>query len=48
MELKPLRTEQDYSAALHEVSALFNEEPELDSPDGNQFEILAMLIEDYE
>lgn len=48
MKLKPIRTEQDYNAALREVSAFFNKEPEPGSPDGDRFEMLAMLIEDYE
>ena len=48
MELKPIRTEQDYSAALSEVSAFFDKEPEPGTPDGDRFEILMMLIENYE
>ena len=48
MELKPIRTEQDYSAALQEVSTFFDKEPEPGTPDGDRFEILMMLIENYE
>lgn len=48
MKLKPIRTEQDYDVALREASAFFNKEPEPGSPDGDRFEMLAMLIEDYE
>lgn len=48
MELKPIRTEQDYSAALSEVSAFFDKEPEPGTPAGDRFEILMMLIENYE
>lgn len=48
MKLKPIRTEQDYNAALRKASAFFNKEPEPGSPDGDRFEMLAMLIEDYE
>lgn len=48
MKLKPIRTEQDYNAALRKASAFFNKEPEPGSPDGDRFEMLTMLIEDYE
>lgn len=48
MELKPIRTEHDYSAALSEVSAFFDKEPEPGTAEGDRFEILLMLIENYE
>lgn len=48
MEIRPIHTENDYQAALHEVSAYFDNEPAADTPDGNRFEILLTLIEAYE
>ncbi len=48
MQLKPIRTEQDYEAALREVSPFFDDEPELGSPEADRFEMLVMLIEAYE
>ena len=46
--LRPLRTEEDYKAALSEVSACFDTEPAPGTPDGDRFEILLTLIEAYE
>ena len=46
--LRPLRTEEDYKAALSEVSACFDTEPAPGTPDGDRFEILLTLVEAYE
>jgi HTH-type transcriptional regulator / antitoxin HigA len=46
MDIKPIRTEQDYEAALKEVERLWGAEP--GSPDGDRFEVLFTLIEAYE
>lgn len=35
--LRPLRTEDDYKAALSEVSACFDTEPATGTPDGDRF-----------
>ncbi|ALM52002.1 helix-turn-helix domain-containing protein [Halomonas huangheensis] len=48
MNIRPIRTEMDYRFALREVSAYFDDEPELGSEDGDRFEILLTLIEAYE
>ncbi|KFX10723.1 transcriptional regulator, XRE family protein [Pectobacterium atrosepticum ICMP 1526] len=48
MELKPLRTEQDYEAALKAVSPMFDNEPNVNSPEGDYFEVMCLLIEEYE
>lgn len=48
MEIRPVRTNEDYKAALKEVSAFFDNEPETDSPEGDRFEVLVTLIEVYE
>lgn len=48
MELKPIRTKQDHKAALSEASEFFNAQPKFGTPEGDRFEILLMLIENYE
>lgn len=48
MELKPIRTEAEYDAALRAVSPYFDNEPESGTAEGDRFEILVMLIEAYE
>ena len=48
MEIRPIRTNDDYKAALKEVSAFFDNEPETDSSEGDRFEVLVTLIEAYE
>ncbi len=46
MEIKPIRTEADYEAALAEVERLWGAEP--DTPEGDRFEVLFTLVEAYE
>jgi HTH-type transcriptional regulator/antitoxin HigA len=46
MEIKPIRTETDYDAALNEVERLWGAEP--GTPDGDLFEVLFILVEAYE
>lgn len=46
MEIKPIRTEADYEAALEEVERLWGAEP--DTPEGDRFEVLFTLVEAYE
>ena len=48
MDIRPIRTEEHYKAALRELSAYFDSEPAPDTPDGNRFEILLTLVEAYE
>jgi HTH-type transcriptional regulator/antitoxin HigA len=48
MNIHPIRTRKDYNAALRELSAYFDNEPESGSEDGDRFEILATLVEAYE
>jgi HTH-type transcriptional regulator/antitoxin HigA len=47
MEIKAIRTEQDYLAALREVSALIDSDPSPDSPDGERLDVLATLVQAY-
>lgn len=46
MKLQPIRTRGDYAAALREAERLWDA-PEK-SPEAEQLEVLALLIEDYE
>jgi HTH-type transcriptional regulator/antitoxin HigA len=46
MEIKPIRTEVDYEAALQEIERLFDATP--GTPDGDRLDILTTLVEAYE
>ena len=46
MDIRPIRTEADYRAALEEVERLWDTEP--GTPEGDRVEVLATLIEAYE
>jgi HTH-type transcriptional regulator/antitoxin HigA len=46
MNIKPIKTETDYQNALKRVDNLMN--AKLGSPQGDELEILAILIEKYE
>lgn len=46
MDIKPIRTEEDYQAALMEVELLM--EAEFGTPEGDRLDVLATLIESYE
>lgn len=48
MDIRPIHTEADYQAALREVSAYFDNEPEPGTPEGDRFEVLLTLVEAYE
>ena len=46
--IKPIRTAEDYKAALALVAPYFDNEPEIDSDAGAYFEAMVTLIEAYE
>ena len=48
MNIRPIRNEQDYKAALKEAALLFENPPEPNTPEGDQFEVMLTLIESYE
>lgn len=48
MDIHPIRTEADYEAALKAVSALVDMDPAPGTPEGDELEILAILVEKYE
>lgn len=41
----PIRTDEEYQAALNEISPLFDNEPEPGPPEGGAFEVMITLIE---
>jgi HTH-type transcriptional regulator / antitoxin HigA len=46
VEIKPIRTEADYEAALKEVEKLMESQP--GTPEGDRMDVLVTLIEAYE
>lgn len=46
MNIKPIKTDADYKAALKEVESLMMAKP--DTPEGEKLDVLATLIEAYE
>lgn len=44
----PLRSEGDYELALAEIETYFAGEPKPDTPAADRFDLLALVIEDYE
>ena len=46
MKLKPIKTEKDYELALKRFDKIFDADP--DTKEGDELEILALIIEDYE
>jgi HTH-type transcriptional regulator/antitoxin HigA len=46
IEIKPIRTEEDYRHALAEIERLFEAEP--GSAECDRLEVLSILVEDYE
>ena len=46
--INPIRTVEDYKAALALVAPYFDNEPEIDSDAGAHFEAMVTLIEAYE
>jgi hypothetical protein len=48
MEVRPLRSEADYDASLEAIEAFFETEPRPGSPEADRFDLLALVIADYE
>jgi len=46
--IRPLRSETDYDAALEEIERYFESEPRPGTPEADRFDLLALVIEDYE
>lgn len=48
MNIHPIRNAKDYKAALRELSAHFDHQPEPGSEEGDRFDILVTLVEAWE
>lgn len=48
MNIRPIRTQEDYQEALAVASRFFDNEPEPGSEDGDTFEVVLTLLEAYE
>ena len=46
MNLKPIKTEKDYRAALKRLEEIFD--ANLDTPESDELEILGLMVDDYE
>lgn len=46
MDIKPIKTEKEYEAALKEIEHLFDATP--GTPDGDRLDVLVTLVEVYE
>jgi len=46
MDIKPIKTESDYEAALAEIERLMG--AELNTPEGDKLDVLTTLVETYE
>jgi len=47
-EIRPLKNEADYDAALEAIATYFDKEPTAGSADADRFDLLALVIADYE
>jgi HTH-type transcriptional regulator/antitoxin HigA len=48
VEVRPIRTEADYTAALADIEQYFDNEPEPGTPESDRFDVLSTLIAAYE
>jgi HTH-type transcriptional regulator/antitoxin HigA len=48
MDIRPIRSEADYKAALAVVSDLIDRDPAPDSPEGERLEIMGLLVQAWE
>jgi antitoxin component HigA of HigAB toxin-antitoxin module len=46
--IRPIHSEADYEAALNEIERYFESEPKPGTPEADRFDLLALIIEDYE
>jgi HTH-type transcriptional regulator/antitoxin HigA len=46
MDLKPIKTEKDYRAALKRLEEIFD--AKLGTPEGDELEILGLMVDNYE
>jgi len=48
MDIRPIRSDDDYKTALAAVSDLIDRDPAPDSPDGERLEVLGLLVHAWE
>lgn len=48
IDIRPIRNEEDCTKALAEIEQYFESEPEPGTPEADRFDLLALVIEDYE
>ena len=48
MRLKPIRSNRDYEAALARIDKLMDTDPEPGTSEGDELQVLALLVEQYE
>ena len=46
--IRPLHSEAEYEAAIDEIERYFDNEPAPGSAEADRFDLLALVIEDYE
>ena len=46
--IRRIRSEADYDVALKEIERYFENEPKPGTPEADRFDLLALVIEDYE
>jgi len=46
--IQPLRNESDYESAVDEIEIYFDNEPKPGTPAADRFDLLALVIDDYE
>ena len=47
-EIKPIRTEEDYKAALKVLEPLFDNEPEIGTQEGDFMDVMITFVSEYE
>ena len=48
MDIKPIRTQNDYQTTLKEISALMELDPEVNTPEGERLDVLVTLVQAFE
>ena len=46
--IRPVRSEADYVAAVDEIEHYFDHPPTPGSPDADRFDLLTLVVDDYE
>ena len=46
--IRPIRNETEYDEVLEEIEQYFDNEPEPGTPEADRFDLLALVVEDYE